>query len=109
MKGTAFLVVAAVCLTGALTSAEELRITSPAFSQNGVVLGTDLKIAGAADLYQAMSGHTLAHAELIGRYKRSLATRALFYGVLAVPVLLIAAVLYWTYRGVRAILRLGTQ
>jgi Raf kinase inhibitor-like YbhB/YbcL family protein len=35
------------------------------------MLGTDHKIASADDLYRAMNGHTLARAELVGRYKRS--------------------------------------
>ena len=198
MKGTVLLVVAAVCRAGAPTFAEEMRITSPAFSQNGVIpgaytcdgagnnpplafsgvppgtkslavvidhpdvpwllqrnhlfvyrvkwdlpsdtrgfsdggisrvdveytppcppdkehryvfklfaldtmLGVDHKIASADDLYQAMSGHTLERAELVGRYKRSSIARAAFYGKLAVPVLLLLGVLYWVYRGVRAI------
>jgi phosphatidylethanolamine-binding protein (PEBP) family uncharacterized protein len=204
VKRTLSLLVAAVCWAGAQTSAEELRIASPAFSQNGVIpaantcdgtgdnpalwfsgvppgtkslavviedpdvpwilqrnhlivhwvkwdlppdtrgfgegrisnedagyappcppdsehryvfklfaldrtIGTDLKISDAADLYRAMSRHTLAHAELIGRYKRSSSVRAVYYGKLAVPVLLMAGVLYWAYRGVRVVVQLRTQ
>jgi phosphatidylethanolamine-binding protein (PEBP) family uncharacterized protein len=70
------------------------------------MMGTDLKVADAADLYQAMSGHTLAHAELVGRYKRSATVRAGFYARLAVPFLLAAAVLYGAYRGIRAVVQL---
>jgi Raf kinase inhibitor-like YbhB/YbcL family protein len=198
MKRTVFFFVAAICGAGVLASAEELQITSSAFSQNGAIpavytcdgagnnpalafsgappgtkslavviddpdvpwilqrnhlfvhwvkwdlppdtpgfgegrissadarytppcppdrehryvfklfaldtmLGTDRNIASADDLYQAMSGHTLARAELVGRYKPSSIARAVFYGKLALPVLLIAGALYWVYRGVRAI------
>jgi phosphatidylethanolamine-binding protein (PEBP) family uncharacterized protein len=204
VQGTVSLFVAAVCWAGALTSAEDLGITSPAFSQNGVIptvytcdgagnnpalafsgvptgtkslavviedpdvpwvlqrnhlivhwvkwdlppdtrgfgegrisnddagyappcppdrehryvfklfaldrmIGANRKIASADDLYGAMSGHILAHAELIGRYTRSSSAHAIFYGKLAVPFLLVAGVLYWVYRGIRVLVQLRTQ
>jgi len=69
-------------------------------------LDTDLSgatIANATDLYRAMDGHTLARAQLVGRYRRPFAKLAIPAAILLTLVLVAAAMLYGLYRLARRV------
>jgi Raf kinase inhibitor-like YbhB/YbcL family protein len=68
-------------------------------------LGSDVSIRTAADLYRAMEGHTLAHAETTGHYRRPFGKLIVLFAILGVPLLSVAGVLYGIYRGVRRVVR----
>jgi Raf kinase inhibitor-like YbhB/YbcL family protein len=66
-------------------------------------LGPAVTISKADDLYRAMDGHTLAHAELVGRYRRPFSKRLVPLVALGILLLCGAAVLYGGYRIIRVL------
>jgi Raf kinase inhibitor-like YbhB/YbcL family protein len=64
-----------------------------------------VKISTVTDLYRAMEGHTLAHAETIGRYRRPFTNVAVPLTMFGVLSLVVAGSLYGIYRGIRVMAR----
>jgi hypothetical protein len=68
-------------------------------------LGPGVNISTVADLYRAMEGHTIAHTQTVGRYRRPLIKIAVPLAVLGVLLLVVAGSLYGLYRGIRLLVR----
>ena len=67
-------------------------------------ISSNVKISTADDLYRAMEGHTLAHAEIVGRYRRPHSNLAVPATILGVLIVIVGGLLYAIYRVVRALI-----